>query len=272
MTSKKEKQQRRQKVNEVLLKEKEGEISKMPISKNDLQKLFFHLDENLENGCDHTLNITEEFLNSNNLSTQTIIPWLSTYGGYCDCEVLWNVTESWAETVGFNPIEELLLRKQTPYVAQSFVESRDFNSVKSFITNFGFILNSVSKPWKAIEWESGEPKHTLYYGKKKQCAIHMVNAPFQNGDFESDEYWIDLWLEASDLYKKDEFSISRELVSIGDKSYTQISVSCKEWSPVYSWIFDYNNRDWFIRIETELSRFKQDISLCLSLLKKCEIR
>ena len=62
--------------------------------------LFNHLDEVFGNeGCDHTLKITKSFLENRRLNPEKIIPWLGEHGGYCDCEVLANVEESWESEI-----------------------------------------------------------------------------------------------------------------------------------------------------------------------------
>ncbi|MCP4988089.1 MAG: DUF2695 domain-containing protein [Colwellia sp.] len=75
----------------------------MPISFKDLTALFDRLDEALGNdGCDHTPKITKAFLENKNLNFKEILPWLEEYGGYCDCEVLANVEESWESEINKN--------------------------------------------------------------------------------------------------------------------------------------------------------------------------
>ncbi|MCP4986377.1 MAG: DUF2695 domain-containing protein [Colwellia sp.] len=75
----------------------------MPISFKDLATLFNRLDEVLSNeSCDHTPKITKAFLESKNLNIKKILPWLEEYGGYCDCEVLANVEESWESEINKN--------------------------------------------------------------------------------------------------------------------------------------------------------------------------
>ncbi len=68
-----------------------------PISLLDLGDLFDHLDARLSvEGCNHTLEETEAFLNSRDLDSPRIMSWLKASNGFCDCEVLANIEESWA--------------------------------------------------------------------------------------------------------------------------------------------------------------------------------
>lgn len=69
----------------------------MPISKKNLKELFDYLNRPNPPPCDHTLKDTIKFLDEKGLDKATIIPWLNEYGGYCDCEVIFNVDEKWGE-------------------------------------------------------------------------------------------------------------------------------------------------------------------------------
>ena len=57
-----------------------------------LEELFDCIDEALEErGCDHTYRFTRKWIESTGLQEKTIVPWLQSNGGYCDCEVIANV-------------------------------------------------------------------------------------------------------------------------------------------------------------------------------------
>jgi len=43
------------------------------------------------NGCDHDHTYTREFLKTRNIDTESVIAWLESKHGYCDCEVMYNV-------------------------------------------------------------------------------------------------------------------------------------------------------------------------------------
>ena len=103
MPSKEEKRRRAEIVEALVAEDTKKAIEEMPISLNDLGALFDHLDEVFGNeGCDHTLKITTAFLENKKLNKEKIIPWLGEFGGYCDCEVLANVEESWESEITKN--------------------------------------------------------------------------------------------------------------------------------------------------------------------------
>jgi len=64
----------------------------LPMSRDLFEELFDFLDEQVEkNGCGHTLEITISFLDQRKIPNETVLNWLEDHGGYCDCEVLMNV-------------------------------------------------------------------------------------------------------------------------------------------------------------------------------------
>ena len=96
MPSKEEKRRRKSLVKTIDQKETADAIDKMPISFKDLARLLDHLDEQMEiEGCDHTPKLTIKYLENKQLPSEEIISWLGEYGGYCDCEILANVEDSW---------------------------------------------------------------------------------------------------------------------------------------------------------------------------------
>jgi len=96
LASKEEKRRRAALVQAMVSEDKKKAIEEMPISLSDLGKLFDHLESD---GCDHTPKITVAFLGGRKLNQNEILPWLEEQGGYCDCEILANVEESWGSEV-----------------------------------------------------------------------------------------------------------------------------------------------------------------------------
>jgi len=63
----------------------------MPIPRNKLEALFEWLNNSNRQPCNHTLKETNTFLRIEQLEIEKTIEWLRRYGGYCNCEVLFNV-------------------------------------------------------------------------------------------------------------------------------------------------------------------------------------
>jgi hypothetical protein len=79
--------------------ERQKLIASIPIPHKDLRDLFDHLDRGGVE-CDHTLRETTEFLRARGLDVERVVAWLREYGGFCDCEVIYNVDEKFGEIVG----------------------------------------------------------------------------------------------------------------------------------------------------------------------------
>jgi Protein of unknown function (DUF2695) len=52
--------------------------------------------------CDHTLRKALQFMNEHNLDPDKIVPWLREHGGYCDCEIIYNVYNDVGDIVGWH--------------------------------------------------------------------------------------------------------------------------------------------------------------------------
>lgn len=66
----------------------------MPITSTELFRLFDALDKSdAVRTCDNTLSLTKAWLSANGYAAKTelVAEWLQRHGGYCDCEVLFNV-------------------------------------------------------------------------------------------------------------------------------------------------------------------------------------
>lgn len=97
MPSQSEKEKRKEILNRLKTEEKNKFLDSLPIDKHLFQDLFDFLDNELEEGCNHDFQITEKYLNSNNLPVSKVLDWLRENGGYCDCEVLFNVEEKFED-------------------------------------------------------------------------------------------------------------------------------------------------------------------------------
>lgn len=95
MPDKNEKERRRQIRKELQEKAQIEFEESLPVSREIFQNLFDFLDEKLEeHDCDDSLNLTKKFLETNHIENiEEVENWLKENGGFCDCEVLYNVEE-----------------------------------------------------------------------------------------------------------------------------------------------------------------------------------
>lgn len=77
---------------------------KMCLFPDQLRELRGHLDVTISEvgiPCDHTLSRTVEWAKEQGLEVDRVLASVREFGGYCDCEVLFNVTPDkfgWPET------------------------------------------------------------------------------------------------------------------------------------------------------------------------------
>lgn len=81
-------------------RERDALIASIPLAHEVLRDLFDYLDRENPPPCDHTLRETVEFLTTRGIDPHRVVPWLQSHGGYCDCEVIYNVEEKFGEIVG----------------------------------------------------------------------------------------------------------------------------------------------------------------------------
>ena len=100
MASKEEKKRRQKLVQAITDEQAKQEVENTPLLLTELGALFDYLDEQLGiRDCDHTTKMTVNFLQAKKLDEAVIVAWLGEYGGYCDCEVLANVEDSWQSEI-----------------------------------------------------------------------------------------------------------------------------------------------------------------------------
>lgn len=95
MPEKSERLRRKEIVRAVAANKRAEAERQLPMSLVQLDGLLDTLDKALAGGCDHSLQYTQAYLNSQNLAFEDVVPWLHEHGGFCDCEVLANVEEEW---------------------------------------------------------------------------------------------------------------------------------------------------------------------------------
>ncbi|MEZ8188021.1 DUF2695 domain-containing protein [Shewanella sp. 5S214] len=84
-------------------KNEQDEIrASIPMSVDELKELLSFLNRQSAPECDHTLKETIEFLKSKQLNPEVVIPWLGEHGGFCDCEVIYNVYDDVGDIVGWH--------------------------------------------------------------------------------------------------------------------------------------------------------------------------
>ncbi|MEQ3634891.1 DUF2695 domain-containing protein [Alcanivorax sp.] len=84
-------------------KNEQDEIrASIPMSVDELKDLLSFLNREPAPECDHTLKESIEFIESRKLNPEVVVPWLGEHGGFCDCEVIYNVYDDVGEIVGWH--------------------------------------------------------------------------------------------------------------------------------------------------------------------------
>lgn len=72
--------------------EKAKRLSELPLDADELRELADHLEDAVsQHGCDHTLQLTQAWLEDRKRSVEQVNAWLRSNGMYCDCEVVLNL-------------------------------------------------------------------------------------------------------------------------------------------------------------------------------------
>lgn len=69
-----------------------------PMSDALLESLFNMVNEHVEDsGCDHTFRFTKHWITEHRQAEASVLDWLSSHGGFCDCEVVANAADHWEQ-------------------------------------------------------------------------------------------------------------------------------------------------------------------------------
>jgi hypothetical protein len=94
MPTKEEKERRKGITAELAKKENEEFLASLPVPEQVMHELFDYLDEKLmPEKCNHDYPLTIAYLESKGLEKDEFIIWARENGGYCDCEILWNIPD-----------------------------------------------------------------------------------------------------------------------------------------------------------------------------------
>jgi hypothetical protein len=101
MAERPDKERRKGLLNQVRDEERAAARAALPLSDELLEEFFDALDSALTRQvCDHTRKLTRSWLEERGLPLDKVLSWMDEHGGYCDCEVLFNVEEHWRVVTG----------------------------------------------------------------------------------------------------------------------------------------------------------------------------
>ncbi len=236
------KEERRAHIQQWQAAERNKIVTSMPLSPRQLDLLINFLAANLKS-CDRTTKLTDIFLHVEKLDKDCVLPWLADHGGYCDCEVLYNLevlATSFQE--GPNPPQPKSKKKQA---------ARDLTT----LTGWDFAV--VPKPWRIANLYIATEPLILQMGKKGGCTITVFESPMAPGDPSSDDYWSALWYARTELPRKGPIQVTHAALDLPEFLQSTL-VRTSGWIPVYCWVVP-NHQQWHLEIRTELDRQKGDL-------------
>lgn len=231
-------------------------VARMPLSPEQLHRLLEYLDANLK-GCDHTTKLTTIFLHSERLGKDAVLSWLREHGGYCDCEVLANLTD-------LDYLDDSLQTARP--VPRIIPRQKQDRTPRSLDTVTGWNLANLPAPWRIANLYAASEPVRLGLGKKDGCTITIVESPMPPGDRSSDEYWSHLWYARTELPPRGTVQVTRGGLALPE-GYEATLVRTPSWTPVYCWVVPAA-KSWHLEIGTELNRCAGDLPQIASLISR----
>ena len=256
-----EKQKRKEARKVLAQKELDSFRASLPMEEKCFVALFHFLDKALQEcPCDHTLRHTTCFLTENKVSDiEKVITWLTSHGGYCDCEVLNNVEEQFdylghtsnEAPVKLSKLEENILEKK--------------KKINELPSDFDFPFSSATAPWKLSQKEThGKPEYLLQLGKGFNACIAMLKLDFPKEKLSQEGYFLSQWKVFTDI--KSPKGLEQEILEIG--AYQYMVVKSKEYTPVIIFVIPKEDKRGYLVVQTELSRYRNDLKEIERLLRE----
>ena len=255
-----EKQKRKEARKVLAQKELEDFRASLPMEDKSFSELFDYLEKALQEcPCDHTLRHTTLFLTENKVcDIEKVITWLTSHGGYCDCEVLNNVEEQFdylghtsnEVPLKLNKLEENILEKK--------------KKINALPSEYDFPFSTVPAPWKLSQKEAqGKQEYLLQLGKGFNACIAMLKLDFPKEKLSEEGYFLSQWKAFTGI--KTPKGLEQEILEAG--AYQYIVVKSKEYTPVIVFVIPKENKRSYLIVQTELSRYRNDLKEIERLLR-----
>ena len=252
--------QKRKEARKVLAqKELDDFRASLPMEEKHFVALFHFLEKALqEHPCNHTLRYTTLFLTENKEpDPEKVITWLTSHGGYCDCEVLCNVEEQFdyytsnEAPLKLNKLEENILEKK--------------KKISELPSEFDFPFSSAPAPWKLSQKEAhGKQEYLLQLGKGFNACIAMLKLDFPKEKLSQEGYFLSQWKILTGI--KTPKGLEQEILEVG--AYQYMVVKSKEYTPVIVFVIPKEDKRSYLVVQTELSRYRNDLKEIERLLRE----
>ena len=232
----------------------------LPMEEKSFSVLFDYLEKALQEcPCDHSLRHTTHFLTENKVcDIEKVTSWLTSHGGYYDCEVLYNREEQFdylghtsnEAPLKLNKLEENILEKK--------------KKINALPSEYDFPFSTVPAPWKLSQKEAqGKQEYLLQLGKGFNACIVMLKLDFPKEKLPEEGYFLSQWKVFTDI--KSPKGLEQEILEAGDYQY--IVVKSKEYTPVIVFMIPEEDKRGYLVVQTELSRYRNDLKEIERLLR-----
>ena len=232
----------------------------LPMEEKSFSVLFDYLEKALQEcPCDHSLRHTTHFLTENKVcDIEKVTSWLTSHGGYCDCEVLCNVEEQF-DYLG-HPSNEAPLKLSK--FEENILEKK--KKISELPSDFDFPFSSAPAPWKLSQKEAhGKPEYLLQLGKGFNACIAMLKLDFPKEKLSEEGYFLSQWKVLTGI--KSPKGLEQEILEAGAYQYTV--VKSKEYTPVIVFVIPKEDKRGYLVVQTELSRYRNDLKEIERLLR-----
>ena len=256
-----EKKKRKEARKVLAQKELDDFRASLPMEEKHFVALFHFLEKVLqEHPCNHTLGYTTLFLTENKVcDIEKVTSWLTSHGGYCDCEVLCNVEEQF-DYLGHTSNEAPL--KLNKFEENILEKKKKINALPS---EYDFPFSSAPTPWKLSQKEAqGKQEYLLQLGKGFNACIAMLKLDFPKEKLSQEGYFLSQWKVFTDI--KSPKGLEQEILEIG--AYQYMVVKSKEYTPVIIFVIPKGDKRGYLVVQTELSRYRNDLKEIERLLKE----
>ena len=185
-----EKKKRKEARKVLVQKELDDFRASLPMEEKHFVALFHFLEKALqEHPCNHTLGNTTLFLTEKKVpDPEKVITWLTSHGGYCDCEVLYNVEEQFDYSGHTSNEAPLKLNK----LEKNILEKK--KKINALPSEYDFPFSTVPAPWKLSQKEAqGKQEYLLQLGKGFNACIAMLKLDFPKEKLPEEGYFLSQW-------------------------------------------------------------------------------
>lgn len=216
----------------------------LPFDEKYFPKLFNFVDQKLSNtNCTNDYKFTKIFCDKNKLDFEKLSKWLMNEENCsaCDCEVL-NLEDAF----------QYLIPKKKITIKKKDWSTRKLSNLQ---TDFGFHITKVESPWHLKEITKKNEVNYFFQLGSKEGHIGSFIASSDVNQFFNDDFLKSNYSETAELDYDLDFVINRDTY----KKFEYVIVKTIRWAPILIYFKQYQSDNWVLKLQTEVSRLKNDL-------------